>query len=74
MLHTSVINSNRFFYLLYHLILLYSFLSLLAFVSLQVDDTEEMSLLVYANDIAFTSLKKSIGVLHLISVWRYLDW
>lgn len=74
MLHTSVINSNRFFYLLYHLILLYSFLSLLAFVSLQVDDTEEMSLLVYANDIAFISLKKSMGVLHLISVWRYLDW
>lgn len=66
MLHTSVINSNRFFYLLYYLIL--------AFVSLQVDDTEEMSLLVYANDIAFTSLKKSMGVLHLISVWRYLDW
>lgn len=74
MLHTSVINSNRFFYLLYYLILLYLFLSLLAFVSLQVDDTEEMSLLVYANDIAFTSLKKSMGVLHLISVWRYLDW
>lgn len=74
MLHTSVINSDRFFYLLYYLILLYSFLSLLAFVSLQVDDTEEMSLLVYANDIAFTSLKKSMGVLHLISVWRYLDW
>lgn len=74
MLHTSVINSDRFFYLLYYLILLYLFLSLLAFVSLQVDDTEEMSLLVYANDIAFTSLKKSMGVLHLISVWRYLDW
>ena len=74
MLHTSVINSNRFFYLLYYLILLYSFLSLLAFVGLQVDDTEEMSLLVYANDIAFISLKKSMGVLHLISVWRYLDW
>lgn len=74
MLHTFVINSNRFFFLLYYLILLYSFLSLLAFVSLQVDDAEEMSLLAYANDIAFTSLKKSMGVLHLISVWRYLDW